>query len=263
MSQNVLIKEFKTLSQEPWVQIELSDDNIYSWNLALMVVNPDSLYYGGYFKAQMTFPKDYPYRPPGFRFMKPLWHPNVYEDGRLCISILHAPGDDIMSGETAGERWSPIQGVESVLISILSLLDDAHPDSPANLDAAIQFRTDKEAFKRRVRQDVDASKIDIPEGFVLPTHESTKPKMEEKIDDDFWQDSDAEDLDLDDDFDFDDDEANGSESDAELNNESEDEEEEDDNAALASTSRGSRAGRDKSEAKDTSLATESSPTTER
>jgi ubiquitin-protein ligase len=30
-----------------------------------MVINPDSMYYGGYFKAQMTFPKDYPYKPPG------------------------------------------------------------------------------------------------------------------------------------------------------------------------------------------------------
>ena len=30
-----------------------------------------------------------------------------------------------MSGETAGERWSPAQRVESVLLSILRLLDDA------------------------------------------------------------------------------------------------------------------------------------------
>ena len=30
-----------------------------------MVINPDSMYYGGYLKAQMTFPKDYPYKPPG------------------------------------------------------------------------------------------------------------------------------------------------------------------------------------------------------
>lgn len=33
-----------------------------------MVLNPDSLYYGGYFKAQMSFPKDYPYSPPGWCF---------------------------------------------------------------------------------------------------------------------------------------------------------------------------------------------------
>ena len=30
-----------------------------------MVLNPDSLYHGGYFKAKMTFPKNYPYSPPG------------------------------------------------------------------------------------------------------------------------------------------------------------------------------------------------------
>lgn len=44
---------------------QIDEENIYHWNLALMVLNPDSLYYGGYFKAQMNFPKDYPYKPPG------------------------------------------------------------------------------------------------------------------------------------------------------------------------------------------------------
>jgi len=158
-----------------------------------------------------------------FRFTKPLWHPNIYADGRLCISILHAPGEDVMSGESAGERWSPAQRVESVLISILSLLDDAEISSPANVDASVMFRDHKEAFNARVKEDVDASKKDIPEGFVLPTHESSKPVVE-KIDNDFWNDSDAEDIDFDDFDDFDDDAANGSESDADLNNESEDEE---------------------------------------
>jgi ubiquitin-conjugating enzyme E2 R len=43
----------------------MQDDNVYDWNVALMVVNPDSIYYGGYFKAKMTFPTAYPYKPPG------------------------------------------------------------------------------------------------------------------------------------------------------------------------------------------------------
>ncbi|KIW51870.1 hypothetical protein PV05_10552 [Exophiala xenobiotica] len=221
-SQAVLLKEYKTLVKEKWVQIDIDEDNMLHWNLALMVLNPDSLYYGGYFKAQMNFPKEYPYKPPDFRFMKPLWHPNVYPDGRLCISILHAPGEDVMSGETAGERWSPAQRVESVLISILSLLDDAEISSPANVDASVMLRDDKEAFKAKVMRDVVNSKADIPEGFIMPTHESTKPVID-KVDDDFWNDSDAEDVDFDDFDDFDD-AANGSESDQELNNDSEDEE---------------------------------------
>ncbi|EXJ62295.1 ubiquitin-conjugating enzyme E2 R [Cladophialophora yegresii CBS 114405] len=228
MSQAVLMKEYKALAKEKWVQIDVDEENIYHWNLALMVINPDSMYYGGYFKAQMTFPKDYPYKPPDFRFTKPLWHPNIYPDGRLCISILHAPGDDMMSGESAGERWSPAQRVESVLLSILSLLDDAEVSSPANVDASVMYRDDEAAFRARVKRDVDASKNDIPEGFIMPTHESTKPEVEKPVDDNFWNDSEAEDIDFDDFDDFDDDAANGSESDQELNNDSEDEENYDD-----------------------------------
>lgn len=129
----------------------------------------------------------------------------------------------MMSGESAGERWSPAQQVESVLISILSLLDDAEISSPANVDASVMLRDHPEEFKARVRQDVEASKKDIPTDFVMPTHESTKPAAP-KFDDDFWNDSDGEDVDFDDFDDFDDDAANGSESDEALNNDSEDEE---------------------------------------
>jgi ubiquitin-conjugating enzyme E2 R len=121
-----------------------------------------------------------------------------------------------MSGESAGERWSPAQRVESVLISILSLLDDAEISSPANVDASVQFRDNKEGFKRRVKEDVEASKKDVPEGFIMPTHESTKPVID-KIDDDFWVDSDAEVYDF-----------GGSESDEELNNDFDDDDDEED-----------------------------------
>ena len=198
-SQNVLLKEYKELSKEKWVTIDFDEENIYKWNLALMVVNPDSVYYGGYFKCQLQFPKNYPYSPPDFRFSNPLWHPNIYPDGRICISILHAPGEDNMSGEAPGERWSPAQRVESVLISILSLLDDAEINSPANVDASVMYRDDKAAFRKRVQEDVQRSRKDIPEGFIMPTHESTKAAAPVITnDDDFWADSDAEVADWDD-----------------------------------------------------------------
>ncbi|ETN40587.1 uncharacterized protein HMPREF1541_04864 [Cyphellophora europaea CBS 101466] len=252
MSQAVLMREYKELSKQKWVSVELHEDNVYLWDLALMVTNPDSYYYGGYFKAQMTFPKDYPYKPPDFRFTRPLWHPNIYPDGRLCISILHAPGEDIMSGEEAGERWSPAQRAETVLLSILSLLDDAEVSSPANVDASVQFRDHKDDFKDRVRKDVEASKKDVPEAFEMPTHESTKPPIEEKVDDDFWVDSDAEELDLDDDFDFDDDAANGSESDEALNNDSEDDDDFDDdnNTDTIDTNAGNASAKSKGKSRE-------------
>lgn len=128
-----------------------------------------------------------------FRFLKPLYHPNIYKDGKLCISILHAPGVDEMSGELASERWSPAQRVESVLISILSLLDDAEPSSPANVDAAVALRNKPELYRQLVKADVERSKLDIPKGFVMPTHDAPRPQLVEKEDDDnFWADSDAD-----------------------------------------------------------------------
>ena len=145
---------------------------------------------------------------PEFRFTRPLFHPNIYKDGKLCISILHAPGEDEMSGELASERWSPAQRVESVLISILSLLDDAEISSPANVDASVMLRKDPEEYKSIVRQNVEESKKDIPEGFVMPTHESTLRKPAEPTieDEDFWADSD-----------MDDDDFGGSDSDGDMN----------------------------------------------
>lgn len=45
--------------------LQLVDENIFEWIVSIIVLNPDSQYYGGYFKAKMTFPRDYPYSPPG------------------------------------------------------------------------------------------------------------------------------------------------------------------------------------------------------
>lgn len=59
------MNEFKALSQEPWVNLELKNDDIFNWTIGLIVLNPDSLFYGGYFKAAMKFPANYPYSPPG------------------------------------------------------------------------------------------------------------------------------------------------------------------------------------------------------
>ena len=52
----------------------------------------------------------------------PFVPPSVYADGRVCISILHAPGDDPMGYETSAERWSPVQSVEKILLSVVSML---------------------------------------------------------------------------------------------------------------------------------------------
>lgn len=120
--------------------------------------------------------------------------PAVFPDGRVCISILHPPGDDQYGYEQASERWSPVHGVsggraratdvrargmltawlwpgmqlpqpasqpawryctrisqvESIILSIISMLSSPNDESPANIDAAKQWREDRDGFKKKV-----------------------------------------------------------------------------------------------------------------
>lgn len=170
---SLLLRQYRELTDPkkaiPSFHIELDDDsNIFVWNIGVMVLNEDSIYHGGYFKAQMRFPDDFPFSPPQFRFTPAIYHPNVYRDGRLCISILHQSGDP-MADEMDSETWSPVQTVESVLISIVSLLEDPNISSPANVDAAVDYRKNPEQYKQRVKMEVERSKQDIPQGFIMPS----------------------------------------------------------------------------------------------
>jgi len=61
----------------------------------------------------------------------------VDKNGEVCISILHEPGDDKYGYEKASERWLPVHTVETILISVISMLADPNDESPANVDAAV------------------------------------------------------------------------------------------------------------------------------
>lgn len=200
----ILQRQFKDLTDPkkriPSFHIELDDDNIFLWNIGIMVLNKDSMYHGGYFKGQMRFPSDFPFSPPTFRFTPAIYHPNVYRDGRLCISILHQGGDPT-SDEPDSETWTPAQTVESVLISIISLLEDPNVSSPANIDASVELRKNPDAYKKKVLQEVERSKTDIPEDFIMPESElyaysnsnlTNKDIEQDPVDEDFWYDSEEE-----------------------------------------------------------------------
>lgn len=161
----ILLKnQLKELMKNPvdGFSVGLADDsNIYEWQ-CMLEGPPDSDYEGGYFPCQLSFPVEYPNKPPVMRFLTPsFWHPNVYKDGRVCISILHeAKHDEFNTQEKMSEKWRPILGVEAVLVSVLSMLSDPNLESPANVDASIELKQNPKAYKARcrklVRESLDA-----------------------------------------------------------------------------------------------------------
>ena len=74
------------------------------------------------------------------KFVPPLFHPNVYPSGTICLSILNEE-----------EGWRPAITLKQVLIGIQDLLDSPNPDSPAQSEAYQLFVHNKPEYKRRVQ----------------------------------------------------------------------------------------------------------------
>jgi len=152
----ILARQYRDLKKNPVDGFSaglVDENNILEWEV-ILIGPPDTLYEGGIYNARLTFPPEYPLLPPKMRFLTKMWHPNIYENGEVCISILHAPGEDQWGYESASERWLPIHTVETILVSVISLLSADPPslDSPANVDAARQVRTDLGGYRKKVRR---------------------------------------------------------------------------------------------------------------
>ena len=151
-----LFQEYRALTTNPVDNIiaaPKNEENIFEWECFLQ--GPSGTpFEGGIFPAELKFPKDYPLAPPTMRFTCDIWHPNVYTNGNVCISILHPPGDDPNQYESASERWSPIQSVEKILLSVMSMLAEPNDESPANVDAARMWRERRPEYERIVRENV-------------------------------------------------------------------------------------------------------------
>ncbi|EGF82620.1 hypothetical protein BATDEDRAFT_9361 [Batrachochytrium dendrobatidis JAM81] len=151
-----LMTEYKELTLNPPDGVTagpVSESNFYEWE-ALVAGPEDTPYAGGVFTAILSFPKDYPLSPPTMKFICPMYHPNIYPDGTVCISILHAPGDDPNMYEHASERWSPVQSVEKILLSVVSMLAEPNDEGGAHVDASKMWREDRKQFDEIVRQTV-------------------------------------------------------------------------------------------------------------
>lgn len=143
-----LQSELKQHLKEPnyFYSIDIDPNNFYIWNV-LLIGPPDSPFEGGLFKCQFKFSTDYPNKPPEFRFITNLPHPNIYPDGRVCISILHE-GQDEWGYEHISERWNPSHSVNSIMMSILSILINPNFESPANVDISVLWRDNWDQYKK-------------------------------------------------------------------------------------------------------------------
>jgi len=144
-------KQMQTDKDIPGISCGLVNNNVFEWEVMLMLDDEcGGLYGGGCFRAKLLFPSEYPLMPPKMKFLTPIFHPNIYAGGEVCISILHPPEEDKYGYESAAERWSPVQTPETILLSVISMLSSPNDESPANIEAGKLWREDPKEFIREL-----------------------------------------------------------------------------------------------------------------
>ncbi|KAL5604011.1 hypothetical protein BROUX41_002012 [Berkeleyomyces rouxiae] len=124
-----------TANPLPGISVSLLNDVLHTWTCT--ITGPENTpYAGGAFTIHINLPTDYPFKPPVVKFVTPIYHPNVTNDGQgnVCLGLLKS------------ENWKPNTRVASVLESIRSLLVEPNADDPLDAAIANQFQTDRAAF---------------------------------------------------------------------------------------------------------------------
>ena len=81
----------------------------------------DSVYRHKFIRLDFKIPDNYPHSPPEVAFVNydsVRIHPNMYESGKCCATILNTWGDSKF------EKWTSSMGIETILLTFHSFLDN-------------------------------------------------------------------------------------------------------------------------------------------
>lgn len=113
-----LIKDIRAITSTPPKGIfYMHDESNILAGKALIIGPPDTPYEGGYYFFKFAFPTDYPHAPPKLTYCtndgKTRMHPNLYKNGKVCLSLLNTWN---------GDAWTGCNTITSVLLTIRSIM---------------------------------------------------------------------------------------------------------------------------------------------
>lgn len=93
---------------------------------------------GGTYKVNLKFSSDYPSAAPEVFFDPPIFHPNVYDDGKVCLSILT-------------KDWRPAITLKQILVGVQDLLNAPNNSDAAQSKAYNCYKRSKKEYSKQIK----------------------------------------------------------------------------------------------------------------
>ncbi|CAO2653006.1 Nn.00g024170.m01.CDS01 [Neocucurbitaria sp. VM-36] len=136
-----LEKELDNLRQHPIDGCSTQPDssNPFTWTATLRGPDP-SPYAGGIYSLTLSFPQDYPLKPPTVTFATKIYHPNIdSSSGFVGLNILH-------------DAWTPALTVAQILLSLLAFLVSPDTQDAVVPEIAHELETKRDVYEATARQ---------------------------------------------------------------------------------------------------------------
>lgn len=106
-----LAREYRSMEESPppYIIARPEEENILEWHYVIQGP-PGTPYAHGQYHGTLTFPSDYPYRPPAIRMITPSGR--FKEGARLCLSM----------SDYHPDLWNPGWSVSTILNGLLSFM---------------------------------------------------------------------------------------------------------------------------------------------
>lgn len=107
---------------------------------------------GSFYKISMVFTKQYPSKPPVVKFISPIYNPNVYATGVVCLDLIST-------------TWSPALTISDILGGLIQLIQYPNPLSPANIAAGQDFAKNLDVYYEKAEKTNESNKFYAVQGY--------------------------------------------------------------------------------------------------
>ena len=124
MAELRLRKELTDIDLPEHAALEPTDE----WNKLKITIDlatiDTSYWFGGKYEFMCNIHPDYPIKPPTITCSTDIWHPNIDEQGAVCLNILKEV--------TVGGDWRPNLDVNACILGLIFLFIEPNPNDPLN-----------------------------------------------------------------------------------------------------------------------------------